>query len=68
MKGLMGCLGLLIGVPLALVILYFVGEALLFLIYALFNIILYLLPLLVLAGLVIFSLMTVYHIWAALNR
>lgn len=68
MKGLLGCLGLLIGVPLALVILYFVGGALLFLIYALFHIILYLLPLLVLAGLVIFCLMTVYHIWAALNR
>ena len=68
MKGLMGCLGLLIGVPLALVILYFVGGALLFLIYALFHIILYLLPLLVLAGLVIFCLMVVYHIWAALNR
>ncbi len=68
MKGLMGCLGLLVGVPLALAIVYFVGGALLFLVYALFHIILYFLPLLALAALVVFCLMIAYHTWAALNR
>ena len=65
MKGALGCLGLLIGVPLALAILYFVGGALLFLVYALFHVILYFLPLLVLTVLVT---LVVYHTWKALNQ
>lgn len=65
MKGALGCLGLLIGVPLALAILYFVGGGLLFLIYALFHVILYFLPHLVVTALVIF---VVYQTWKALNQ
>lgn len=67
MKGLTGCLGLLIGVPLALVLLYFVGGALLFLVYAAFNIILYFLPLLALAVLVCFLAYLAYQVWKVLN-
>ena len=68
MKGLMGCLGLLIGVPLALAALYFVGGALLFLVYALFNIILYFLPVLFLAALVCFLAYLAYQVWKELNN
>ena len=53
MKDLMGCLGVLIGIPLVLVLLYFVGGAVLFLIYALFHIILYLLPVFVMAAIIL---------------
>ena len=67
MKGLTGCLGLLIGVPLALAALYFIGGALLFLVYALFNIILYFLPVMVLAALVCFLAYLAYHVWNVLN-
>jgi MFS superfamily sulfate permease-like transporter len=56
---------MLIGVPLALAILYFVGGGLLFLIYALFHVILYFLPHLVVTALVIF---VVYQTWKALNQ
>lgn len=65
MKGALGCLGLLIGVPLALAILYLVGGALLFLLYVLFHIVLYFLPLAVVTVLVIF---VVYQTWKVLNR
>ncbi len=68
MKGLMGCLGLLIGVPLALAAVCFVGGTVAFLIYALFNIILYFLPLLVLAALVCFLACAAYQVWKALNN
>lgn len=68
MKGLTGCLGLLIGVPLALAALYFVGGALLFLVYALFHIILYFLPVLVLAALVCFLAYLAYQVWKVLNN
>ena len=68
MKGLMGCLGLLIGVPLALAALYFVGGALLFLVYAMFNIILYFLPVLFLAALVCFLAYLAYQVWKELNN
>lgn len=68
MKGLTGCLGLLIGVPLALAALYFVGGAVLFLFYALFHIIRYFLPVLFLAALVCFLAYLAYQVWKVLNN
>ena len=63
MKNLMGCLLVLIGIPLAGVILYLLA----FVLYFLFNIILYFLPLLVVAAIVLGGPYLAYQFYKGLN-
>jgi len=63
MKNLMGCLLLLLGIPVAGVILYLLA----FVVYFLFNIFLYLLPLLVVVAIVLALPWLAYQFYKGLN-
>ena len=63
MKNLMGCLLVLLGVPVAGVILYLLAFA----VYFLFNIFLYLLPLLVVVAIVLALPWLAYQFYKGLN-
>ena len=63
MKNLMGCLLVVLGIPVAGVILYLLA----FVVYFLFNIFLYLLPLLVVAAIVLALPWLAYQFYKGLN-
>ena len=63
MKNLAGCLLVLIGIPVAGVVLYLLAFA----VYFLFNIFLYLLPLLVVAAIVLALPWLAYQFYKGLN-
>ena len=63
MKNLMGCLLVVLGIPVAGVVLYLLAFA----VYFLFNIFLYLLPLLVVAAIVLALPWLAYQFYKGLN-
>ena len=63
MKNLMGCLLVLLGLPLAAVVLYLLA----FVVYFLFNIFLYFLPLLVVVAIVLALPWLAYQFYKGLN-
>ena len=63
MKNLMGCLLVLLGLPLAAVVLYLLA----FVVYFLFNIFLYFLPLLVVVAVVLALPWLAYQFYKGLN-
>ena len=63
MKNLMGCLLMLIGIPVAGVVLYLLA----FIVYFLFNIFLYFLPLLVVAAIILALPWLAYQFFKGLN-